>query len=193
MATSRKRDRLRRACRDVTAMTATGLTPDRLAEVNLRRVAQGAGCGAERAAEHRAGQRHADCGPRERADPRAHDAARQGAVAWIRAATRDQKRACDHQYGHMTHDFAPQRRKAPKYRSQVFSKTILSNESMGCMARLTSYKSRTELNQALTRISDSRHDGKRAVRPPGPANRAAAATDAAGPSRERGVRDGECR
>src|SRR5690348_11622605 len=155
----------------MTAIPTIRLTPDRLAEIDLRRIAQGARGGAERTAEHRAGQRHADCGTGQRTDAGAHNAAGQSAVARTRSAARNQKPARDYQDGHKTHEFAPQWRKAGEYRSRILRNTILSIESMACMSRLKSYKSKIELYQAFTWISDSHRTVTRIAFAPETTNR----------------------
>lgn len=107
------------------------LTPDRLAEIDLRRIAQGARGGAEHAAENGAGHRHADRQARQRADAGADAAAGDRTVPRCRAASGQQKPTGNTQNGNTIYDSPPSPGRGAEYRDGFFSNARVLNNTKG--------------------------------------------------------------
>src|ERR1700733_8456713 len=112
------------------------LAPDRFAEIDLRGIGQGTRRGTQRAAEQRAGHRHADRQTRQRANAGAHRAAGHGTVPRCRAASGQQKSTGNTQNGNTIHGFAPQQRKWAQYRIGFFQNARVLYNTKGYSSTL---------------------------------------------------------
>src|SRR5512147_2198988 len=92
-------------------LAVSGLTPNRLAKIDLIAVGKRSGAGADGAADQRALERSADYQPAERADSGADPAAAYRAVtgAATASAEREQRDQKDGRQGDPCHDLPPSR------------------------------------------------------------------------------------